>query len=425
MLSRALDGIVRQESGRVLATLIRVLGEFELAEDALQDAIESALQRWPKDGLPRNPGAWLTTTAKRKALDRLRHRAIVQKSEPALAELHELQTPPREEAFEEASVFADERLKLIFTCCHPALAFETRVALTLRTLGGLSTVEIARAFLVEEAAVAQRLVRAKRKIRQSGIPYQVPNADQLAERLDAVLAVLYFVFNEGYLASAGRESTRPDLCREAIRLARVLHELLPGEAEARGLLALMLLHDSRRTARFDGDGRLIELEHQDRAKWDGAQSAAGIELVTSALRMKSVGPYQVQAAIAAVHAEAEQPTATDWPQIAALYDILWVLAPSDMVALNRIIARSMVLGPAAGLAQLEALPEPSRRRLRENVDLARADFMARLGRFSEADAALARAGERAENEAVRGFITRRRGAWAAPPSSGVGGRPAG
>jgi RNA polymerase sigma-70 factor (ECF subfamily) len=411
MLSRALDRIVRLESGRVLATLIRTFGEFELAEDALQDAIERALERWPRDGLPESPAAWLTTTAKRKALDRLRHRAIVRRTEPELVDLmRRLRTDEGRPDVDDAWALPDERLRLIFTCCHPALAFEARVALTLRTLGGLSTPEIARAFLVPEATLAQRLVRAKRKIREARIPYEVPGASQLPERLDAVLAVLYFVFNEGYLASSGPDGMRRELCREGIRLAMTLLELMPGEAEVEGLLALMLLHDSRRDARFDGEGQLVELDRQDRAAWDRSQIERGLELVTTALRRRSLGPYQVQAAIAAVHAEAERPEATDWPQIMALYEILYRLAPSDMVALNRIIARSMVRGPEVGLRELDAMPEASRERLRESWDLTRADLLARLGRVAEADAALARADQQVGNEGVRAFIARKRAA---------------
>src|SRR5512138_69925 len=307
----------REEHGRVLAALISQLGDFELAEDALQDALVNALERWKVDGVPRNPGAWLTTAAKRRAIDRLRRSRFDEYSEPIPASLTQ-EEPEMDDSL------PDDRLKLMFTCCHPALALEAQVALTLHTLGGLSTQEVARAFLVPVPTMAQRLARARKKIREAGIPYRVPPADLLPERLEALLAVLYLIFNEGYVATSGDAPIRGELCSEAIRLCRVLVHLMPAQrsAEARGLLALMLLHDSRREARLTPTGELILLEEQDRTRWDPAKIQEGIAILDEALTLREPGPYQVQAAISALHAEASTAEATDWRQIAALYDRL-------------------------------------------------------------------------------------------------------
>src|SRR5512138_3445746 len=314
----------REEHGRVLAALISQLGDFELAEDALQDALVNALERWKVDGVPRNPGAWLTTAAKRRAIDRLRRSRFDEYSEPIPASLTQ-EEPEMDDSL------PDDRLKLMFTCCHPALALEAQVALTLHTLGGLSTQEVARAFLVPEPTMAQRLARARAKIRNAGIPYRVPPVDLLPERLDALLSVIYLIFNEGYSATSGDEPIRKELCLEAIRLCRVLIALMPGSAETRGLLALMLLHDSRREARLDAAGELVLLSEQDRSRWDPSEIREGISVLDEALVLKDPGPYQVQAAISALHAEASTAKATDWQQIVALYKTLAMMTPSPVV----------------------------------------------------------------------------------------------
>ena len=358
------DRLFREEQGRAIATLIRVTGDFDLAEEAVQDAFISALETWPERGVPDNPGAWITTTARNRAIDRLRRRKrLVEKTE-TLAREASIETALA--AFEPASEFdsateedpmliPDDRLRLIFTCCHPALAMDARVALTLRTLGGLTTPEIARAFLIPEPTLAQRLVRAKRKIRDAGIPYRVPPTELLPERLDGVLRVLYLVFNEGYAASSGDALIRRELCAEAIRLARVVVSLLPDEPEARGLLALMLLHDARREARVGAGGELILLDDQDRSRWDADRITEGQALVEQALAERRSGPYQLQAAIAALHDEAATPADTDWPQIASLYATLQRLTPSPVVELNLAVAVAMVDGPEVGLAMMDGI----------------------------------------------------------------------
>ena len=405
----AVARVFRDEHGRALATLIRVLGDFDLAEEAVSDAYVVALERWPRDGVPDNPGAWITTTARNRAIDRIRRARRFDERAATLARDAAFDAAAGERALiaaaeDEMDPIPDDQLRLIFTCCHPALAPEASIALTLRTLGGLTTPEIARAFLVPEATLAQRLVRAKKKIRDAGIRYEVPSADRLAERLEPVLHVLYLVFNEGYASTAGETLIRRELCAEAIRLARIVAELLPGEPEALGLLALLLLQDARRAAREGPDGELIRLEDQDRSRWDAARIADGSALVTRALRTGRVGPYQLQAAIAAVHDEAATPDATDWPQILGLYEVLLRLDPSPVVALNRAVALAEVAGPGPGLAALDALGgDPAMGEYRF-FHAARADLLRRLGRWGEAVEAYRRALDLATSAPERTFL---------------------
>jgi RNA polymerase sigma-70 factor (ECF subfamily) len=404
------DRLFREEQGRAVATLIRVTGDFDLAEEAVQDAFISALETWPSRGVPSNPGAWITTTARNRAIDRLRRRRrLVDKTEQLAretaveAELRAIGSGTSEATM----LIADDRLRLIFTCCHPALTMDARVALTLRTLGGLTTPEIARAFLVPEPTLAQRLVRAKRKIRDAGIPYRVPPAELLPERLAGVLHVLYLVFNEGYAASSGDALIRRELCAEAIRLARVVVELLPDEPEARGLLALMLLHDARRDARVDDAGRIVLLDDQDRGRWDQDRIAEGRRLIAATLREQRPGPYQVQAAIAALHDEAATAADTDWAQIAVLYRTLLEMTPSPVVELNLAAAVAMADGPAVGLAMMDGIAATGELEAYPYLHAARADLLRRLERWSEADAAYRRAQELTTNGAERSFLERR------------------
>jgi RNA polymerase sigma-70 factor (ECF subfamily) len=384
----------RREYGRILASLIRAVRDFDLAEDALQEAFKAALAQWPAQGPPQNPVAWLISTARHKAIDQLRRRALAESKRDAIAALVAQQ--------EDAPVPLDS-LRLVFTCCHPALAPEAQVALTLRTVCGLSTEEIARAFLVPAPTLAQRLVRAKAKIKGARIPYEVPGDDELAERLDTVLAVVYLVFNEGYSATFGADLVRAELCAEAIRLGRLLVELLPAEREPRGLLALMLLHDARRATRTDDEGAIVLLEDQDRSRWDRAKIAEGSALVDRALRGYPPGKYAVQAAIAALHAQAPSARETDWPQIAALYGVLAGIHPSPVVELNRAVAVAMADGLEQGLALLDTIHLPGYHLL----PAARADLLRRLGRHAEAAAAYGQALALVTNEAERRFLERR------------------
>ena len=389
-----LGDLHRREYGRVLASLIRAVGDFDTAEDALQDAFEAALAQWPERGPPQNPVAWLISTARHKAIDRLRRRALAEGKRDEIAALL---------APEEDAPVPLDSLRLIFTCCHPALAPETQVALTLRTICGLDTEEIARAFLVPAPTLAQRLVRAKAKIKAARIPYEVPGDTELADRVETVLAVVYLVFNEGYSASFGADLVRADLCAEAIRLGRLLVELLPAQREPRGLLALMLLHDARRATRTDDQGAIVLLEDQDRSRWDRAKIAEGSALVEQALHGGPPGAYALQAAIAALHAHARSARETDWPQIAALYGVLAGIHPSPVVELNRAVAIAMADGFERGLALLNTIHLPGYHLL----PAARADLLRRLDRRAEAAAAYREALTLVTNEAERRFLQRR------------------
>jgi RNA polymerase sigma-70 factor, ECF subfamily len=406
MIASILDQVFRREGGRVLAGLIRFTGDFDLAEDALQDAITRALVAWPRDGLPDNPGAWLTSSARRRAIDLVRRqrtrKAATLPDLSAQADDTEQETGPVA-----VSGVEDDRLRLLFTCCHPALAQAAQVALALKTLGGLSTRDIARAFVEPEATTAQRLVRAKQKIRDARIPYEVPRKEDLAARLAAVLSCVYLIFNEGHTATAGPSLVRPDLCAEATRLARLVVELLPDEPEARGLLALVLLTDARRPARMDAEGVLVPLEDQDRSLWDRERIQEGTAILDAALPFRRSGPYQIQAAVAALHAAAPSPTQTDWHQIAALYGALLRHTPTPVVELNAAVALAMAEGVKEGLdwiAGLEARGELTDYHL---LHASKADLLRRAGRSVEAAVAYRQALALVTNPSERGYLERR------------------
>jgi RNA polymerase sigma-70 factor, ECF subfamily len=404
---KAAETVFREESGRITATLIRVSGSFERAEDAVQEAFTSALAAWPKTGIPSNPAAWLMTTAHRKLIDQLRREQTARDKEDSVRyEIEAFSVPDGLEIGSTEMHLPDDRLRLIFTCCHPALGPEAQVALTLRTLGGLSTPEIAKAFLVPEPTLAQRLVRAKRKIQEAHIPYEVPPADRLPERLASVQAVIYLIFNEGYVAASGDRLLRTDLCAEAIRLARLLRELAPNEAENLGLLALMLLHNSRRFARVSG-GQLVTLDEQDRSLWDQKEVSEGLALVQEALRRGPTGPYQLQAAIAALHAEARTAGETDWNQISQLYERLLEMHPSPVIALNHAVAVAMSTRLADGLKLIDALGASGELDDYYLFHAARADILRRMARFDQAAQAYGAALTLATNSIEQEFLKRR------------------
>ncbi|MDQ0954670.1 RNA polymerase sigma-70 factor (ECF subfamily) [Streptomyces phaeochromogenes] len=411
-VEEAVAAAFREEWGQVVATLIRVTGDWDLAEECAQDAFAQALDRWRRDGVPRRPGAWLTTTARNRAMDVLRRGAVGAAKLREVAVLARDGGPfdphdPHDPDFDNDSGVTDDRLRLLFTCCHPALPIEARVALTLRTLAGLTTPEIARAFLVPEATMAQRLVRAKRKIRNAGIPYRVPPAHLLPERTTGVLGVVYLLFNEGYAATSGADLLRTNLCAEAVRLARVLARLMPDEPEVLGLLALLLLHDARRNTRVDAAGDLVTLEDQDRTAWDRAEAEEGAALLETALRRGRPGPYQIQAAIAACHVTAATAEDTDWADIAALYGELARHVPSAVVLLNRAVAVGMSESPEAGLALVAELEEAGDLAGYHLLPATRADLLRRTGRMAEAAEAYEKALELVENDAERRFLEKR------------------
>ena len=407
-----IEAVFRTEYGRVVATLIRLVGDFSRAEELVAEAFAIALERWPGEGIPDKPAAWLTTVARNRGLDQLRAESTRRRKHEGMAAARSLEAQPD---YDDKVGYPDERLRLIFTCCHPELPMETRVALTLRSLGGLETPEIARAFLVPDATMAQRLVRAKKKIREAGIAYEVPAPSAMPARVESVYAVLYLIFNEGYRASGGWSLMRVDLCDEGIRLARLMVELMPADAEARGLLALMLLHHSRRRARLDARGELVVLEDQDRAQWDRPAIAEGLRVLDEAVAMRAPGPYQVQAAIVALHAQAPQASQTDWPQIRALYRRLRSWVDTPVVRLNEAVAIAMAEGWDAGLARLAELEAEESLAGYHLLPAARADLQRRAGRIDEAREAYERALALVNNDAERRYLERRLAALVAEP----------
>jgi RNA polymerase sigma-70 factor (ECF subfamily) len=415
-VQQRIDRIYREDSRRILATLIRLLGDFDRAEEAMQDSFAVAVESWRADSIPANPRAWLITTARHRSIDRLRRDARTI-ALSALAIPPQSPAPPAIAALDDESGVEDDRLRLVFTCCHPALAQEAQVALTLRTVCGLTTEQIARAFLLPVPTMAQRLVRATRKIRDAGIPYRVPTALELPERLESVLAVVYLVFTEGYAATTGGARARHELCGEAIRLGRLLVELMPQAGEVNGLVALMLLHDARRATRLSPEGELLLLDAQDRSRWDAVQIADGLALVNASLRAGRAGPYAIQAAIAALHASAASAAETDWRQIAALYALLLSRAPSPVVELNHAVAVAMIDGPHAGLLLMDAIAARGELRDYHLLHAARADLLRRLDRVDESRAAYETALALATAEPERRFLARRisdarlRGSW--------------
>jgi RNA polymerase sigma-70 factor (ECF subfamily) len=409
--SEALERVFREEHGRIIAGLIRLSGSFDMAEESLQEAFASAVTSWEQEGPPRNPGAWLTTVAHRKLLDALRREKTKTEKQPELEyEIERMHSGGEEVGaalFDEGAEYPDDRLRLIFTCCHPALGREAQIALTLRTLGGLTTTEIARAFLLPEPTLAQRLVRAKNKIRIAQIPYEIPALDVLPERLASVQAVVYLIFSEGYSATVGDSLIRRDLSAESIRLGRLLCELMPKEAESFGLLALMLLHDSRRHSRIDDQGALVTLEDQDRSLWNQKEIAEGLQLIQHAFSLRSVGQYQLQAAIAAVHAQADTPEQTDWGQIVALYEQLMRINPSPVIALNHAAAVAMSEGFERGLTLVEETGTSGKLDNYYLFHAAQADLLRRLNRREEASAAYSRALSLTKNQVEQQYLRRR------------------
>jgi RNA polymerase sigma-70 factor (ECF subfamily) len=402
----ALERAFREERAAILATLIRHVGDIQLAEDAVQDAFAAAVATWPRDGVPSNPGAWITTVARRRAIDRLRRTRSLADRADRLAELARLDSQEHPSVAQD-SLLADDRLRLIFTCCHPALAMPARVALTLRTLGGLSTFEVARAFVVSEPTMGKRIVRAKRKIAEAHIPYRVPSDDELPDRLGGVLRVVYLIFNEGYSASEGDRLVRGELCSEAIRLGRLLCRLMPDDAEVWGLFALMLLHDARRCARVDAQGGYVALDEQDRSWWDQGRIREGLRALERAVRLRRPGQYQLQAAITALHIQASDADATDWAQIAELYGALAKLSPSPVVELNRAAAVGFAIGPDAGLELLEPLLDQLALERYQPLHAAHAELLRRAGDLAGSRRAYERAIELSPNAVERSELERR------------------